>query len=116
MLDSASCTTRFIVSINGESFRLKDKRKAGLLTVPTSKPVSIRRNGEGEIPLALPLIRPLQVGQFYFGDPSIGGQHSTGVDTSKYLTCQPSASTRISTEIIASTRTDPVAYTFTING
>jgi DNA replication protein DnaC len=38
-----------------------------------SKPVSIRRNGEGEIPLALPLIRPLQVGQFYFGDPSIGG-------------------------------------------
>src|SRR5271155_2559524 len=26
-----------IVSINGESFRLKDKRKAGLLAAPTSK-------------------------------------------------------------------------------
>ncbi len=28
-----------IVSINGESFRLKDKRKAGLLAAPTSKAV-----------------------------------------------------------------------------
>ena len=26
-----------IVSINGESFRLKDKRKAGLLAAPTTK-------------------------------------------------------------------------------
>ena len=28
----------------------------------------IRRSGEGEIPLALPLIRQRRVGHFYFGD------------------------------------------------
>ncbi len=33
------------------------------------KPLNIKQSGEGEIPLALPLISEPKVGQFYFGDP-----------------------------------------------
>jgi hypothetical protein len=52
-----------IVNINGKSYRLKDKRKAGCLPPPPGRR-SNRRNGEGKIPLALPLTRYSRVGQF----------------------------------------------------
>jgi hypothetical protein len=41
------------------------------------KAQSSRRSSEGVIPLALPLIRQLQMGQVYFGDPSKGGSTLT---------------------------------------
>ncbi len=56
-----------IVSINGESFRLKDKAKPDC----SARLVSIRQGGEGNPPRA-PLFRARWVGQFYFGDLPLG--------------------------------------------
>jgi hypothetical protein len=49
-----------IVSLNGESFRLKDKRKAGLFAA-SSKAASTGPSDEGEGPPRAPLIRQRSV-------------------------------------------------------
>ena len=51
-----------IVSINGESFRLKDKRKAGVLSAAIPDREALERAARGKVPLALPLIRHQQDG------------------------------------------------------